>query len=164
MDPVERYLSELRDQHLSGSAVAETSGYPMLRAVLDDLGKGLKPKVRCITHLKSQGAGIPDGGLFTLDQFPQRAESPRQGQLPNVGALEVKAGFEELGITVPVANLLEILEVQERQRRAGLRRGAHVSAWAPADFVDVPSGLQGGSSDRPKSSTGIPSCEHRLRT
>jgi hypothetical protein len=46
MDPVERYLGELHDLRLSGAAVAETSGYPVLRALLDEVGKGLKPKVR----------------------------------------------------------------------------------------------------------------------
>jgi hypothetical protein len=107
MDPIERYLSELHDLHLSGAAVAETSGYPVLRTLLDEIGKALKPKVRCIIHLKSQGAGIPDGGLFTLDQFPKRDAQPRAGQLPNVGAVEVKPVIAELAQTIAGEQVLK---------------------------------------------------------
>lgn len=65
------------------------------------------PKVRCIIHLKSQGAGIPDGGLFTLDQFPKRDAEPRAGQLPNVGAVEVKPIIAELAQTIAGEQVLK---------------------------------------------------------
>jgi hypothetical protein len=32
-------------------------------------GGGFVGKVRCIINLKNRGAGIPDGGFFTQDQF-----------------------------------------------------------------------------------------------
>lgn len=107
MDPVERYLTELRDQHLSGAGVAETSGYPAIKELFDAIGKGLKPKVRCIIHLRGQGAGIPDGGLFTADQFPRATDSPREGQLPAVAALEVKSVPEDLTSTLAGEQVLK---------------------------------------------------------
>ncbi len=92
MHPLETYLHDLAEIHVSGAGVPETSGYPILRALLDETGKTLKPKVRCIIHLRNQGAGIPDAGLFTADQLrglPDEAEA-LTGQLPARAVLEVK--------------------------------------------------------------------------
>jgi hypothetical protein len=66
--PLEAYLRQLRDIRRSGSAVPETSYYPALATLLDAVGATLKPKVRCIVN-PSHGAGIPDIGLFTPEQF-----------------------------------------------------------------------------------------------
>lgn len=71
MDPVESYLSELRDIRASGAAVPETSGYGALATLLAEVGGKLRPKVRCLINLQNAGAGIPDGGLFTANQFPK---------------------------------------------------------------------------------------------
>ncbi len=65
MKPLENYLSNLHDIHRSGAAVPETSYYGTLENLLNEIGKTLKPKVRCIINIKNRGAGIPDGGLFT---------------------------------------------------------------------------------------------------
>lgn len=71
--------------------VKETSGYPALKALLDEVGAGLKPKVRCIIHPKSAGAGIPDGGLFLADRFKGQPEPDMFGGLnPDRGVIEVK--------------------------------------------------------------------------
>jgi len=94
--PVERYLAELRDIHLSRAGVPETSGYPALKALLDEIGKGLSPRVRCIIHPPDKGAGLPDGGLYSSDQFPRREHVPKEGQLPSGGVLEVKGPGEVL--------------------------------------------------------------------
>jgi len=64
---VEAYLTELRDIRASGAAAKETSGYGALANLFNDLGKALKPKVRCLIQLKNRGAGMPDGGFFTPD-------------------------------------------------------------------------------------------------
>lgn len=41
--------------------------------------------------LKNQGAGMPDGGLFTESQYAKRADSePLPGQVPERGVIEVK--------------------------------------------------------------------------
>jgi hypothetical protein len=91
MDPVESYLAGLRDIRASGGAVPETSGYGALSALLTEVGGKLKPKVRCFINLRDAGAGIPDGGLFTANQFDKaRAAEPLPGQLPARGAAEVK--------------------------------------------------------------------------
>jgi hypothetical protein len=85
------YLSELRAVRSSGSGVAETSYYPALSNLFNAVGKTLKPRVRCIINLNNQGAGIPDGGLFTADQFQKQADgTPKSGQLPSRGAIEAK--------------------------------------------------------------------------
>ena len=91
MKPLEDYLRALHDIRFSGSGTQETSYYPPLSNLLNEIGKTLKPKVRCIMPLRNQGAGFPDGGFFTSDQF-QRVSSaePLPEQLPSRGVIEVK--------------------------------------------------------------------------
>ena len=57
--PLETYLHELRDIRSSGAAVKETSYYGVLANFFNEIGKTLKPRVRCILTLKNQGAGQP---------------------------------------------------------------------------------------------------------
>lgn len=58
MHPVETYLDHLARIHsTTGGAVAETSYYGALEALLNDVGGRLKPKVRCVLTLKDTGAG-----------------------------------------------------------------------------------------------------------
>ena len=57
MGPLETYITDLRDTRLSGEGVSELSYYPALRALLEEIGNGLKPKVRCFMNLRNQGAG-----------------------------------------------------------------------------------------------------------
>ena len=71
VDSLETYLRALYDARLGGG-VAETSGYAALANLLNEVGGGLKPKVRCFMNLKNRGAGLPDGGLFTADQLRAR--------------------------------------------------------------------------------------------
>ncbi|WP_324094713.1 hypothetical protein [Candidatus Binatus sp.] len=77
MHPLETYLRDLSEAHSAG--VPETTHYPALRALLNEIGSTLKPKVRCVINPKSKGAGIPDGGLYTPDQLPKGGdpEPPR---------------------------------------------------------------------------------------
>lgn len=60
MDPVENYFSELRASHASGAGTKETSYYPALANLVNELGKKLSPKVRCVAQLANTGAGSPD--------------------------------------------------------------------------------------------------------
>ena len=91
MNPLEVFLREIRDIRATGAAMAETSFYPSLATLFNTIGKTLKPKVRCVMMLANRGAGMPDGGMFTADQFRKASDhSPREGQLPARGALEVK--------------------------------------------------------------------------
>jgi hypothetical protein len=55
VNPLEKYLRELRTIRHSGSAVAETSDYPALRDLMNEIGVSLKPRVKCIIHV-SHGA------------------------------------------------------------------------------------------------------------
>ncbi len=90
MHPLETYLTELRDIRSTGAGVKETSYYPALSNLFNELGKTLSPRVRII-NLANRGAGMPDGGLFTADQFKKRADvEPLQGQPPARGVIEVK--------------------------------------------------------------------------
>ena len=95
MTPVRTYLEELRSTRASGAHTEETSFYPALKALLDSVGSGLKPKVRCVVNLKNQGSGLPDGGLFTADQLGREGDRPELestilNATPSRGAIEVK--------------------------------------------------------------------------
>jgi hypothetical protein len=90
VDALEAYLCELRDIRASGATVPETSGYGALATLLNDIGHHLKPRVRCFINLANTGAGIPDGGLFVANQL-QKVVEPLPGQVPQRGAIEVKA-------------------------------------------------------------------------
>jgi hypothetical protein len=104
---LENYLNGLRDVRLSDEVVSELSYYPALRQLLEEVGGGLRPKVRCLMNLKNHGAGLPDGGLFTADQIRGRRAAEAAGadgrpvlsdfelrtlggQKPSRGAIEVK--------------------------------------------------------------------------
>ncbi|MGH8247615.1 MAG: DNA methyltransferase, partial [Gammaproteobacteria bacterium] len=65
MHPLESYLRELREIRATGAAQREVSYYPALSALVSELGKSLSPRVRCVMPMADQGAGMPDGGLFT---------------------------------------------------------------------------------------------------
>jgi hypothetical protein len=98
MHPLETYLSELRDSRVAG--VPETSGYTTLAKLIDEIGRTLKPKVRCIINPKNKGAGIPDGGLFTVDLLKRNpGADPLAGVLPDRGAIEVKSTSDDAWLT-----------------------------------------------------------------
>ncbi len=102
MDAFETYLRELYEIRSTGAAVKETSYYPALSNLLNTVGKDrqFKPRVRCVMTLKNQGAGMPDGGLFTRDQFQRASDvEPLQGQMPSRGAIEVKGAGEDAWAT-----------------------------------------------------------------
>ena len=90
MHALETYLQDLRATRSSGAAVKETSYYPALANLLNEVGKTLKPKVRCIVHLQDTGGGIPDGGLFTEEQIRHNVSELLAGATPARGAIEAK--------------------------------------------------------------------------
>lgn len=88
---LEDYLAKLAAVRATGGGVAETSYYPALANLFGAVGETLRPKVRCVMNLKDLGAGMPDGGLFTPDQFLRPSDDgPKAGQLPARGAIEAK--------------------------------------------------------------------------
>ncbi|MGO8926507.1 MAG: type ISP restriction/modification enzyme [Limisphaerales bacterium] len=112
MNPLETYLTELREIHDSGAATKETSGYPALAKLLDTIGHSLKPRVRCIIQLKNSGAGLPDGGLFTPDQLKHHDEqAPLFGLAPARGVLEVKSTSDDLTDIIPSNQIKEYLSL-----------------------------------------------------
>jgi REP element-mobilizing transposase RayT len=100
MTPLETYLRELHDIRSTGAGVKEESYYHPLAALLNEVGRKLKPKVKCVLQLANRGAGKPDGGLFTADQFEHLADAePLPGQLPARGAIEVKPTKDDAWVT-----------------------------------------------------------------
>jgi hypothetical protein len=91
MDLLQEYLHELHEIRSSGSAVKETSYYPAISNLLNGIGKAQKPRVRCIINIKNRGVGIPDGGLFTPDQFQRNTGGEvADGTIPARGVIEIK--------------------------------------------------------------------------
>jgi len=52
-----------------------------------------------VINLQDRGAGLPDGGLFTADQFQRRTAQVRQGQIPSRGVIEVKPVSNDAWVT-----------------------------------------------------------------
>jgi len=86
--------------------VPETSFYPALERLLSDIGRSLSPKVRCVINPANHGSGIPDGGLFSADQFRGKLhdtntkENPFLVQNPSRGVIEAKPLRDDLGTIV----------------------------------------------------------------
>jgi hypothetical protein len=108
VDALEPYLVELSANRLAG-AVPETSGYGPLATLLNEVGRYLKPKVRCVINPANRGAGIPDGGFFVASQFEKGAAEPLPGQLPARGALEVKPVSDDVHVVAESAQVRRYL-------------------------------------------------------
>jgi hypothetical protein len=111
MKPVEQYLRDLSEIRATGGGTRETSYYGPLEHLLNAIGSGLKPRVRCVMQLKSLGADHPDGGLFTADQYARKAAvSPVLAQAPARGAVEAKPTnqtVDEIADTAQVKKYLD---------------------------------------------------------
>ena len=99
------FLAAVNGVHVSGSGTRETSYYTAINNLLDGVGSSLKPSVRCVMQLKSAGAGNPDGGLFTSDQFDRRTDAPKDVATPARGVIEVKAPSEPVDFTVDTVQI-----------------------------------------------------------
>lgn len=99
------FLAAVHGVHVSGSGTKETSFYTAIDNLLDGIGDTLKPKVRCVMQLKSLGAGNPDGGLFTADQFDRDIDAPKSPLSPARGVIEVKAPAEAVDFTAASAQV-----------------------------------------------------------
>ena len=101
---IERYLTHMGEVRNTRSNVPETSFYPALERLLSEIGKSLSPKVRCVINLANRGAGLPDGGLFSADQFRGKyrdadaKENPFLDQNPSRGVIEAKPPSDDVGI------------------------------------------------------------------
>lgn len=108
--PVADYLHEL--YLISGVSVPETSGYPALSKLLNAVGDSLKPKITAVIHPSNNGAGIPDGGLFSAKELKKHGpDSPALFQLkPERGVIEVKALEADLSSFESSAQVRNYLE------------------------------------------------------
>ena len=102
---LENFLSAVAAVTATGSGTKETSYYTALNNLLDAAGNTLKPKVRCVMQLKNLGAGNPDGGFFTADQFDRKTDAPKQPGSPARGVIEVKAPAEAVSVTTASAQV-----------------------------------------------------------
>ena len=102
---LEEFLNAVRGVHSTGGGTKETSFYTALNNLLDGVGNGLKPKVRCVMQLKNLGAGNPDGGLFTPDQFDRKTDKTKDLGKPSRGVIEVKAPAEPVDDTATTGQI-----------------------------------------------------------
>ena len=96
---LEIFLNTVRGVHGTSGGTKETSYYTAINNLLDGIGNGLKPKVRCVMQLKNLGAGNPDGGLFTADQFDRKTSQVKNLGAPSRGVIEVKSPAEPVDDT-----------------------------------------------------------------
>ena len=99
------FLSAAKSVHSTGGGTKETSYYSAINNLLDGAGHLLKPKVRCVMQLKNLGAGNPDGGLFTADQFDRKTGSAKDLGQPSRGVIEVKAPAEPVEDTATTGQI-----------------------------------------------------------
>ena len=94
-DPVLTFFKDIGQTHASGIGVKETSYYPDFSNLFNGLGKTLNPKVRCIMHPHSIGAGLPDGALVTPDQKSDANDPLADGLIPARGVIEIKSAADD---------------------------------------------------------------------
>ena len=64
---------------------------------MNGIGDALKPEVIVVMEMKNQGAGNPDGGLYTEEQFDRKTLKLKDAQTPNRGVIEVKSPADAVG-------------------------------------------------------------------
>ncbi len=104
------FFTDVRDTHASGVGVKETSYYPALANLFNALGKTLKPRVRCIVHPHSIGAGLPDGALITADQKSTAADPLADGLIPSRGVIEVKPPSDDAHVIAKSAQVQKYID------------------------------------------------------
>ena len=149
--PLEQYLAECRIAHSTKHATPETAFYPALANLLNAAGSPRDVRVHCVMGLKDQGAGMPDGGLFTPDQFSKSEGKVKAGQVagPSRGVIECKPPKKDvLAIAdtqqvsdywnkynqVLVTNYRELPARRPRPRRHAGRHDYYRLADSEADF------------------------------
>lgn len=98
----------MRTAHSLGTHTAETTFYTPFANLLNTIGERLKPRVHFQAHPGTHGAGLADGGLFPLGRSTQH--EPLPGQLPERGAVEIKAPGAALSTLAQSAQVRRYLE------------------------------------------------------
>ena len=76
--PLETYLRDVSSNHAFRGAVAELACYPVLRNLLDEVGKRLTPPVRCDRNLEDTDAGPFTAGCTSSAIARASARVPAQ--------------------------------------------------------------------------------------
>src|SRR5665213_790067 len=105
---VQQYITAMRTAHSLGNHTAETTFYTPFANLLNTIGERLKPRVHFQAHPGTHGAGLADGGLFPLSRSSQH--EPLPGQLPERGAVEIKAPGASLSTLAQSAQVRRYLE------------------------------------------------------
>lgn len=114
MTPVQDYLHEINRIRRTGAGTSERSYYAALHVLLNELGRGLKPKVFCLQELAADGAGHADYGLFTAGRVTMAEEgTPLPGTLPDRGVIEAKPPGDDIRRT---ADSDQVVRYWERYR------------------------------------------------
>ncbi len=88
--PIAAYLNDCRTRKATGAVTPETSLYAPLEVLLNAAGAGFKPSVKAFMNLKNHGGNLPDGGLFSPDQYEKDQADTPAGQTPSRGVIECK--------------------------------------------------------------------------
>jgi hypothetical protein len=99
MSLLDRFLGDCMAVRRTSGGTQETSYYTAINNLMDGVGATLRPKVRCVMQLKNLGAGSPDGGLFTSEQFDRKTSAIKDLSAPARGVIEVKSLGEAVDIT-----------------------------------------------------------------
>ncbi|HYC05915.1 MAG TPA: type ISP restriction/modification enzyme [Azospirillaceae bacterium] len=126
MSPVHAYLTALHQARGTRSASPERSLYGAFQALVNEIGKGLKPKVFCVQELADAGAGRPDFGLFVVSQlsFDDLGAPSPMAPLPERGVVEAKAP------AIPLDQIVGSRQVADYWERYGLVLVTNFRAFA----------------------------------
>lgn len=102
------YLDAIARIRATAAGTAETSYYPAIERVLNEVGSRLKPAVFCLAQPAGRAAGIPDFGLFEQPQF-RRGEGRtwHAGIAPERGVVEVKGVGANIGVLIASTQVRE---------------------------------------------------------
>lgn len=116
MSAFETYIRDLQEIRATGAAVKETSYYGALEKLLNELGKTLKPQVRCLMQMKNiDRVGMPDGGLYTASQFQRRTgDTPTNPTNPERGVIEIKGTGDDAWV---VAETKQVSKYWDKYRQ-----------------------------------------------
>ena len=135
---VEEYFSDLRRIRAPGGATGERSYYPALTNLLNAVGGALKPQVFCVSELAEQGAGHPDLGLYARRQVQKG--TPRPGQVPERGVVEVKPSGNDAWLTASsnqVSRYWGQIQTGAGHKHEGFRAGGRGHQGQPREAGDV---------------------------
>lgn len=102
---LDAYLARMREIRGTGAATNETSYYSALEALLNGVGRQLRPRVIANGQIRNQGAGHPDFGLYAQAQCRGGEPVARTGAVPERGVVEVKGLAEETWFTAATSQV-----------------------------------------------------------